>query len=76
MEININELYAVLGDNAGVRFLCDELPGVVVTVGFTLQEKENDEDVERSNDGSTGAAESGEPGRDAAPAVGHRRLLH
>lgn len=85
MQIDLTELYGVLGDNTGVSFTCEDLPGVVVSVGFILKEK-HDEVIERSellaqrellqSYGSPHGAESGESGGDAAPAVGYRKDLH
>lgn len=44
LKMGLVELYQLVGDNTGVSFLYDELPGVVVTIGFTLEEDEQNDD--------------------------------
>jgi hypothetical protein len=39
LRIGLVELYNLLGDNKGVSFYYDELPGVIVTIGFTKEEE-------------------------------------
>lgn len=59
LKMGLVELYQLVGDNTGVSFLYDELPGVVVTIGFTLEEDEQDDDGtdgdggDEPNDGGT-----------------------
>jgi hypothetical protein len=53
MKMSLVELYQLVGDNTGVSFLYEELPGVVVTIGFTLEEEEDDENG-NDDDGSDG----------------------
>lgn len=74
MLINLNELYRQLGDNTGVSFTHDELPGVVITVGFTL--KENYDRISTTHKAAPSATQLGESGGDAAPAGGYRKDLH
>lgn len=43
LKLSLVELYYLLGDNKGINFYYDDLPGVIVTIGFT-KEEEIDED--------------------------------
>jgi hypothetical protein len=52
LRIGLVELYNLLGDNKGISFYYDDLPGVVVTIGFTREEDySNDGDDDDSDDG-------------------------
>ena len=55
LRIGLVELYNLLGDNKGISFYYDDLPGVVVTIGFTREENySNDgDDDDDSDDGRT-----------------------
>lgn len=49
MKLSLIELYDLVGDDMGISFLYEELPGVVVTIGFTKEEaieaeEENNDD--------------------------------
>lgn len=44
MKMGLLELYQLVGDNTGISFLYEGLPGVVVTIGFTLEEDQEDDD--------------------------------
>lgn len=51
MKLSLLELYDLVGDDMGISFLYEELPGVVVTIGFTKEEaveadEENDDNDE------------------------------
>ena len=52
MKLDLIELYDLVGDDRGISFLYEELPGVVVTIGFTKDESEEDEETkgETKND--------------------------
>lgn len=40
MKLSLIELYDLVGDDMGISFLYEELPGVVVTIGFSREEDE------------------------------------
>lgn len=48
MKLSLIELYDLVGDDMGISFNYAELPGVVVTIGFTRAEDEveSEEDEE------------------------------
>jgi hypothetical protein len=48
MKMSLVELYQLIGDNKGITFNYEELPGVTVTVGFSIDEDEYnpEEDIE------------------------------
>lgn len=48
MKLSLLELYDLVGDDMGISFLYEELPGVVVTIGFTKDGSVEDE-VEEIN---------------------------
>jgi hypothetical protein len=68
MKMGLVELYQLVGDNTGVRFLYEDLPGVVVTIGFTLEEDE--EFYDDGNDGGTGAGGGDEPNEQRGDGTG------
>lgn len=39
MKLNLVELHSLIGDNKGISFYYEDLPGVIVTIGFTLEEE-------------------------------------
>jgi len=45
MKLDLIELYDLVGDDRGISFLYEELPGVVVTIGFTRDGSEADEEI-------------------------------
>ena len=47
MKLSLIELYDLVGDDMGISFNYAELPGVVVTIGFTRAEDEveSEEDI-------------------------------
>ncbi len=56
MKLSLIELYDLVGDDMGISFLYEELPGVVVTIGFTKEdtaveadEENDDNDEPKSN---------------------------
>ena len=56
MKLSLLELYDLVGDDMGISFLYEELPGVVVTIGFTKEdtaveadEENDDNDEPKSN---------------------------
>ena len=53
MKLSLIELYDLVGDGMGISFLYEELPGVVVTIGFTKEESVEDEldEEEETKDG-------------------------
>ena len=44
MKLSLLELYDLVGDDMGISFLYEELPGVVVTIGFTKEDAAEDAD--------------------------------
>jgi hypothetical protein len=68
MKMGLVELYQLVGDNTGVRFLYEDLPGVVVTIGFTLEEDE--EEYDDGNDDGTGEGGGDEPNEQRGPGTG------
>lgn len=50
MKLSLLELYDLVGDDMGISFLYEELPGVVVTIGFTREQAEDAD--EENNDES------------------------
>ena len=66
MKLSLLELYDLVGDDMGISFLYEELPGVVVTIGFTKEEsvednEENNDDEGNDNDGSDGKPRTTKP---------------
>ena len=53
MKLSLIELYDLIGDDMGISFLYDELPGVVVTIGFTKEESVED-DIDEEEDTKDG----------------------
>lgn len=53
MKLSLLELYDLVGDDMGISFLYEELPGVVVTIGFTREDQteEVDNEEEETKDG-------------------------
>lgn len=53
MKLSLLELYDLVGDDMGISFLYEELPGVVVTIGFTKEDttEEVDNEEEEIKDG-------------------------
>jgi len=73
------ELYQLVGDNTGISFLYEDLPGVVVTIGFTLEEDEDENGDD--DDGSDGSDDDGEDGdlgdeQNASGSAGTKRRFH
>jgi hypothetical protein len=60
MKMGLVELYQLVGDNTGVSFLYEDLPGVVVTIGFTLEEEEENADGNDDGTDEDGGDESDE----------------
>ena len=54
MRVSLTELFGLVGENKGINFYYENLPGIVVTIGFTKEEDIiNDETVSDSNDGNS-----------------------
>lgn len=53
MKLSLLELYDLVGDDMGISFLYEELPGVVVTIGFQKDgsEEEQIDEEEETKDG-------------------------
>lgn len=53
MKLSLLELYDLVGDDMGISFLYEELPGVVVTIGFQKDgsEEEQIDEEEEKRDG-------------------------
>lgn len=74
MKMGLLELYELVGDNRQVTFYYDDLPGILVTIGFTIDyegmgeepPEEEEEDYDETNsDGSelTTKGTNGKPTR-------------
>ena len=55
MKLSLLELYDLVGDGMGISFNYEELPGIVVTIGFSREEdevesEEDEEPVEEEPD--------------------------
>jgi len=46
MKLSLIELYDLVGDNMGISFNYAELPGIVVTIGFSKAEDEVEEEFD------------------------------
>lgn len=57
MKLSLLELYDLVGDGMGISFNYSELPGVVVTIGFSREEDE----VESEEDEELTEEEQDEP---------------
>lgn len=55
MKLSLIELYDLVGDDMGISFLYEELPGVVVTIGFNKNgsEVEPNEEETKNDDEPT-----------------------
>lgn len=53
MKLSLLELYDLVGDDMGISFLYEDLPGVVVTIGFQKDgsEEEQIDEEEEKRDG-------------------------
>ena len=53
MKLSLLELYDLVGDDMGISFLYEELPGVVVTIGFTREDTSEEafDEEEETKDG-------------------------
>lgn len=60
MKIGLLELYELIGDNKGISFYYEDLPGVVVTIGFSLEDEYNEHEFDGSSDEGTNGSEGGE----------------
>lgn len=75
MKMGLLELYELVGDNRQVTFYYDDLPGILVTIGFTIDYEgmgeeppddfEEEETYEEDSNGSelTNAGTNGKPTR-------------
>jgi len=55
MKLSLGELYQLVGDNKGISFNYEALPGVTVTIGFTTNDEEGftyDEDEPEDDEGN------------------------
>lgn len=48
LKLGLIELYQLVGDDHGVVFEYPDLPGVLVTIGFSSQEEEEEEQENES----------------------------
>ena len=53
MKLSLTELYQLVGDNKGISFNYETLPGVTVTIGFTSEEEQYDSE-EDDGEGTNG----------------------
>jgi len=49
IKLDMTELYQLVGDNKGISFLYEDLPGIVVTVGFSTDGSEVEPDNEEED---------------------------
>lgn len=73
MKMNLIELYGLIGDDHGISFYYDDLPGVVVTIGFT---KEDDNDGQYDDGSDDGEGSDGGDLGDAGSSSGGGSKLH
>jgi hypothetical protein len=77
MKMSLVELYQLIGDNTGVSFLYDELPGVVVTIGFTLEDElDEDGDDYDGSDGNDGEDSDDGDEQDVQRSARTKRTVH
>ena len=73
MKMSLVELYELIGDNQGITFYYDDLPGVIVTIGFTKEDDNDGNDDDGSDDGEDD--DGGDVG-DAGILTGGKGKLH
>ena len=73
MKMSLVELYELVGDNQGITFYYDDLPGVMVTIGFT-NEEDNDGNADDGFD--DGEGDDGGDAGDAGILGGGKGKLH
>ena len=54
MKLSLIELYDLVGDDTGISFLYEELPGVVVTIGFTKEDTSVEDDINEEEETKDG----------------------
>ena len=54
MKLSLLELYDLVGDDMGISFLYEELPGVVVTIGFTKEDTSVEDDINEEEETKDG----------------------
>lgn len=54
MKLSLLELYDLVGDDMGISFLYEELPGVVVTIGFTREDTSVEDDINEEEETKDG----------------------
>lgn len=54
MKLSLIELYDLVGDDMGISFLYEELPGVVVTIGFTKEDTSVEDDINEEEETKDG----------------------
>lgn len=74
MKLSLIELYDLVGDDMGISFLYEELPGVVVTIGFTREEALEAEEENDNDDGNDEGSD--DDGLDVQPARKGKPKLH
>ena len=74
MKLSLLELYDLVGDDMGISFLYEELPGVVVTIGFTREEALEAEEENDNDDGNDEGSDN--DGLDAQPTRKGKPKLH
>ena len=53
MRMTLGELYQLVGDNKGISFLYEALPGVTVTIGFTVTEENEFNEMDDDDNDTT-----------------------
>ena len=66
MKLSLGELYQLVGDNKGISFNYEALPGVTVTIGFTVNDEEG---FTYEDEGSSDDEGSGTDGNGSGPRV-------
>lgn len=54
MKLSLIELYDLIGDDKGISFLYEDLPGVVVTIGFNRDGSEDEELINEEEETENG----------------------
>jgi len=54
MKLSLLELYDLVGDDMGISFLYEELPGVLATIGFTKEDTSVEDDINEEEETKDG----------------------
>ena len=83
MKMGLLELYELVGDNRQVTFYYEDLPGILVTIGFTMDyefdeelEEDDDDDNEEEEDNDSENTDGLELANKGTNGNAKRRKLH